>query len=96
MIFGYSYLLFNRKISNFRGHFVSLESKFRGYLKQNLAFLRDRENPGDIRCSLIWDCTVCSGLSVQKQRIAIAVFITVPTFSDLCYYAEEWCRFTHS
>ena len=47
MILGDSYITFNRKISNFRGHYVSLESKCRGHLKQKRAksrFLRDREN----------------------------------------------------
>ena len=37
MILGDSYITFNGKISNFRGHFVSLESKFRGHLKQKRA-----------------------------------------------------------
>ena len=44
MILGDSYITFNRKISKFRGHYVSLESKVRGR-GQNLPFLRDRENP---------------------------------------------------
>ena len=37
MILGDSYITFNRKISIFRGHYVSLESKFRGHLKQKRA-----------------------------------------------------------
>ena len=46
MILGDSYITFNRKISNFRGHFVSLESKFRGYLKQKRAKSRFFEGQG--------------------------------------------------
>ena len=46
MILGDSYITFNRKISNFRGHFVSLESKFRGHLKQKRAESRFFEGQG--------------------------------------------------
>ena len=46
MILGDSYNTFNRKISNFRGHFVSLESKFRGHLKQKQAKSRFFEGQG--------------------------------------------------
>ena len=35
--FGDRYIPFNTKLSNFRGHDVPLESKFRGYLKQKRA-----------------------------------------------------------
>ena len=48
MILGDSYITFSTKLSNFREHYVPLESKFRGHLKQKQAkspFLRDRENP---------------------------------------------------
>ena len=47
MILGDSYITFNRKILKLRGHYVSLESKVRGHLKQkqeNLPFSRDMEN----------------------------------------------------
>ena len=37
MILGDSYITFNRRLSNFRGHYVPLESKFRGHLKQKRA-----------------------------------------------------------
>ena len=37
MILGDSYITFNTKLSNFRGHYVPLESKFRGHLKQKRA-----------------------------------------------------------
>ena len=37
MILGDSYITFNRKLSDFRGHYVPLESKFRGHLKQKRA-----------------------------------------------------------
>ena len=37
MILGDSYITINRKISIFRGHFVSLKSKFRGHLRQKRA-----------------------------------------------------------
>ena len=51
MIFGdsYMYITFNRRISNFsmfRGHYVSLESKFRGHLKQERAKSRFLEGQG--------------------------------------------------
>ena len=46
MILGDSYITFNRKMSNFRGHFVSLESKFRGHLKQKQAKSRFFEGQG--------------------------------------------------
>ena len=46
MIWGDSYITFNREISNFRGHFVSLESKFRGHLKQKRAKSRFFEGQG--------------------------------------------------
>ena len=37
MIFGDIFITFNTKLSNFRGHYVPLESKFRGHLKQKRA-----------------------------------------------------------
>ena len=37
MILGDIYITFNRKISKFRRHYVSLESKVRGHLKQRWA-----------------------------------------------------------
>ena len=37
MILSDSYITFNRKMSKFRGHYVSLESKVRGHLKQKRA-----------------------------------------------------------
>ena len=46
MILGDSYITFNRKISNFWGHFVSLASKFRGHLKQNREKSRFFEGQG--------------------------------------------------
>ena len=33
MILGDSYITFNTKLSNSRGHYVPLESKFRGYFR---------------------------------------------------------------
>ena len=48
MILGDSYITFNRKISKFRGHYVSLESKVRGHLKQKWAkspFLEGQGKP---------------------------------------------------
>ena len=37
MILRDNYIAFNRKISKFRGHYVSLGSKVRGHLKQKRA-----------------------------------------------------------
>ena len=51
MILGDNYITINRKITNIRGHYASLERNFRGHLKQKRAksrFLRDRENPAYI------------------------------------------------
>ena len=52
MILGDSYITFNRKLSNFRGHYVPLESKFRGHLDQKRAKSPFFEGQGK---PCIWD-----------------------------------------
>ena len=44
----------NRKIANFRGHYVSHERKFRGHLKKSRAkspFFEEQGKPWDIKTS---------------------------------------------
>ena len=56
MILGDSYITFNRKVSNFRGHFVSLESKFRGHLKQKPAKSRFFEGRKTMYTAIFHGC----------------------------------------
>ena len=49
MILGDSYITFNTKLPNFRGHYVHLEGKSRGHLKQNWTkspFFEGQRKPG--------------------------------------------------
>ena len=62
MILGDSYITFSTKLSNFRGHYVPLESKFRGHLKQKRAkspFFKGQGKPWLVCCDLYSAFVLC-------------------------------------